>query len=240
MSVLRKLMRDPVAAVALCLAVLIVLAAVAAPLIMPGDPADNDLSLAMQPPGQGLLLGADDQGRDMVLRLLYGLRLTLLIGAAAVVLGGGVGAVLGLLAAFYRPLDAVVMRLMDVLLAFPAILFGLAIAAIGPATRHMSLTAKRHRAVAAGPGLDVDASAILEHRCPSPGSVLLLRQDRHDPAAAAGLEVDRARRLGEQGVVLPFTHAVAGLEAGPALAHDDLAAADGLAGEDLHAQALSL
>lgn len=131
--VLPRLLRDPVAAIALCLAVLIVLAAIAAPWIAPGDPADNDLSLAMQPPGQGLLLGADDQGRDMVTRLLYGLRLTLLIGAAAVVLGGGVGAVLGLLAAFYRPLDGVVMRLMDVLLAFPAILFGLAIAAIfGP------------------------------------------------------------------------------------------------------------
>ncbi len=128
-----RLFRDRIALAALILAVLIVAAAVLAPWLAPGDPAENDLSLAMAPPGDGLLLGADDQGRDMVTRLLYGLRLTLLIGAAAVGLGGGAGAVLGLAAGFYPRLDGVIMRCMDVLLSFPAILFGLAIAAIfGP------------------------------------------------------------------------------------------------------------
>ena len=76
---IRRLLRDPLAGTALVLAVLIVLAALLAPVLAPGDPADNDLSLAMQAPGEGLLLGADDQGRDMVTRLLYGLRLTLVV-----------------------------------------------------------------------------------------------------------------------------------------------------------------
>lgn len=133
MTLLRRLLREPLPAIALCLAVAIVLAGLLAPWLAPGDPADNDLSLAMRPPGEGMLLGADDQGRDMVTRILYGLRLTLLVGAASVLLGGGVGALLGLLAGYYRAFDGVIMRCMDVLLSFPAILFGLAIAAIaGP------------------------------------------------------------------------------------------------------------
>ena len=133
MRLLRRLTGDPVAIGAVVLAIALIAAALLAPWLAPGDPSDNDLSMAMQPPGQGLLLGADDQGRDMVTRVLYGLRLTLLIGAAAVALGGSLGAVLGLAAGFYRRLDGVIMRCMDVLLSFPAILFGLAIAAIvGP------------------------------------------------------------------------------------------------------------
>ncbi len=132
-NALAKLRRDPIALAALLLAVLLIAAALLAPWLAPTDPSDNDLSIAMQPPGQLLPLGADDQGRDMITRLLYGLRLTLLIGVCAVGLGGAVGSVLGLLAAFYRRLDGLIMRCMDVMLSFPAILFGLAIAAIfGP------------------------------------------------------------------------------------------------------------
>ena len=128
-----RLGRDRVGMAAAVLLAVIVLLAVLAPLLAPTDPSDNDLSLAMAPPGAGLWLGADDQGRDLVTRVLFGLRLTLLIGVAAVGFGGTVGGVLGLLAAFYRRADGVIMRCMDVLLSFPAILFGLAIAAIlGP------------------------------------------------------------------------------------------------------------
>ena len=132
---IRRLARDPLAALSMALATALILAALLAPWLAPGDPTENDLSMAMQPPGEALLLGADDQGRDMVTRLLYGLRLTMLIGATSVLLGGGIGAALGLAAGYYRRLDAVIMRTMDVLLSFPAILFGLAIAAIfGPGT----------------------------------------------------------------------------------------------------------
>jgi ABC-type dipeptide/oligopeptide/nickel transport system permease subunit len=131
-GILSRLLREPAAAVSLVLVVLIIAAAVLAPVLAPTDPYDNDLSLAMQPVGSpGLPLGADAQGRDMVTRLLYGLRVSLLMGFAAVALGGSLGALLGFLAAFYhRWLDGPIMRLVDILLSFPAILVGLAIAAI--------------------------------------------------------------------------------------------------------------
>ena len=134
-GVLARLLRDPGAAICLLLVVLLIAAAVFAPLLAPTDPYDNDLSLAMQPPGsEGLPLGADAQGRNLITRLLFGLRVSLLMGFAAVLVGGGIGATLGFLAAFYqRWLDGPIMRLMDMLLSFPAILVGLAIAAIfGP------------------------------------------------------------------------------------------------------------
>jgi peptide/nickel transport system permease protein len=130
---MKRLLRDPLALLALAFAVAIIIAAVGAPWFVHGDPYDNDLGSAMAPPGEEHWLGADDQGRDLIVRLFYGLRLTLLMGATSVAVGGGIGTMLGLLAAFYPKLSGVVMRCMDVLLSFPAILFGLALAAIfGP------------------------------------------------------------------------------------------------------------
>jgi peptide/nickel transport system permease protein len=134
-GLLARLLREPAAALSLFLVVALLRAAICAPLLAPTDPYDNDLTKVMQPPGSpGLPLGADAQGRDMVTRLLYGLRVSLLMGFVAVLIGGGLGAVLGFLAAFYqRWLDGPIMRLVDIMLSFPAILVGLAIAAIfGP------------------------------------------------------------------------------------------------------------
>ena len=129
---IRRLLRDWMAVAALAVVVVAILAALGAPLL-PGDPYDNDLSMAMQAPDGEHWRGADVQGRDMVVRIIYGLRLTLLMGAVSVLAGGGIGTFLGLMSAFYRQIDGIVMRCMDVLLSFPAILFGLAIAAIfGP------------------------------------------------------------------------------------------------------------
>ncbi|MBI0536412.1 ABC transporter permease [Roseomonas sp. KE2513] len=131
---LARLLREPAAAFALVLVVLVIGAALLAPVLSPTDPFDNDLSLAMQVPGSpGLPLGADAQGRNMVTRVLYGLRVTLLMGLASVAIGGILGALVGFAAAYYRRIDGLLMRLMDVMLSFPAILFGLALAAIfGP------------------------------------------------------------------------------------------------------------
>lgn len=132
----QRLLRDPAAAIALLAVALMVGAAALAPWLAPTDPYDNDLSLALKTPGEaGLLLGADSQGRDMITRLLYGTRTSLLMGGAALLLGGGLGVLIGFAAAFWPRLDGLLMRLMDVMLSFPAILFGLALAAIfGPGT----------------------------------------------------------------------------------------------------------
>jgi ABC-type dipeptide/oligopeptide/nickel transport system permease subunit len=108
----------------------VVFSAVFAPLLTDVDPYANNLRERLKPPGGEYLLGTDEQGRDMVTRLLYGIRTTLLIGLCGVMLGGLVGATMGILAAFYKRLDNLIMRIVDILLSFPSILFGLAIAAV--------------------------------------------------------------------------------------------------------------
>jgi peptide/nickel transport system permease protein len=129
-SVARRLARDVPAMLALGFIVAVVCAALAAPLIAPHDPYANAMRLRLRPPGGDFLLGTDSQGRDMLTRLLFGARTTLVIGFAAVGCGGLVGTTVGILSAFYRRVDTVMMRVVDVLLSFPSILFGLAIAAV--------------------------------------------------------------------------------------------------------------
>lgn len=132
-SVLRMLMRDAGGAISLVLVVLVVLAALLAPWIAPRDPYETDLLAIMAPPNETYWLGTDGQGRDILSRMLFGLRVTLGMGLAALLAGGVLGALIGFCAAYYRRVDGLLMRVMDILLSFPAILFGLALAAIfGP------------------------------------------------------------------------------------------------------------
>jgi len=131
--VLRRLMRDKVAATATVVLSLIVLAAAFAPLIAPYDPYFTDLTIVMQPPNEAHWFGTDNTGRDILSRVIYGTRNTLMLGLVGVLIGGILGGVLGILAAFYVGLDGWIMRLVDIMLAFPAILIGLAVAAISGA-----------------------------------------------------------------------------------------------------------
>ena len=111
------------------------LAAPAAPLIAPTDPfnpATNFLMDSLTPPrfvaggDPRFLLGTDDQGRDLWSAILYGLRVSLMIGISSVMLGGAVGVALGLVAGYAGGwIDAVIMRIADVQLTFPAILIAL-------------------------------------------------------------------------------------------------------------------
>ena len=125
-----RLARDRIAAVAAVVLGIIVLAAIAAPLVAPYDPYYTDLTKAMQPPSAEHWFGLDNTGRDMFSRVIYGTRNTLMMGLAGVLVGGLFGGALGIVAAFYRKLDPWIMRLVDIMLAFPAILIGLAVAAI--------------------------------------------------------------------------------------------------------------
>lgn len=130
---LRLLTRDVGGALSLTLVILILLIAAFAPMLAPSDPFATDLMAIMQPPGGDYPWGTDGQGRDILSRCIMGLRVTLFMGLASLIAGGVLGAALGFAAAFYRRLDGLIMRLMDVMLSFPAILFGLALAAIfGP------------------------------------------------------------------------------------------------------------
>jgi ABC-type dipeptide/oligopeptide/nickel transport system permease subunit len=129
-GVLARLMRDRVAMVAAIVLALICLAALLAPLIAPYDPYYTDLNKSMAPPDGEHWFGTDNTGRDILSRVLFGTRNTLMMGLAGVLIGGLLGGALGIVSAFYRRLDPWIMRVVDILLAFPAILIGLAVAAI--------------------------------------------------------------------------------------------------------------
>lgn len=127
---LKRLARDRAATIALIFLVLIIAMAVLAPLVAPYDPYETNLRLRLRPPGGEFLLGTDTQGRDLLTRLIYGARTTLALGFAGVFFGAVVGGFIGLIAAFYKRLENPLMRLVDVMLSFPSILFGLALAAM--------------------------------------------------------------------------------------------------------------
>jgi ABC-type dipeptide/oligopeptide/nickel transport system permease subunit len=129
-GVLRRLARDRVAAMAGLVLTVIVFAALFAPWIAPYDPYFTDLTKVMRPPDAEHWFGTDNTGRDIFSRVIYGTRNTLMLGLVGVIGGGFIGGVLGILAAYFRRLDGWIMRLVDIMLAFPAILIGLAVAAI--------------------------------------------------------------------------------------------------------------
>jgi peptide/nickel transport system permease protein len=111
-----------------------ILMAVFAPLIAPYDPLQQDLAGKFAPPSRAHLMGQDELGRDILSRVIYGARVSLTAGLAAVALATGVGTVIGLVAGYFgRWSDSVLMRLMDVLLAFPSILLAIVIVSVlGP------------------------------------------------------------------------------------------------------------
>ena len=114
----------------LAVVVALALAALAAPLLAPGDPYHGQLAAALQAPSRAFPLGTDAQGRDVLSRLLFGARLSLAVGLASQLIALGVGLTLGLAAGFYgRSVDALVMRAADVTLAFPSLLLLIAVAA---------------------------------------------------------------------------------------------------------------
>jgi len=137
----RGVLGDPVARVAAGILVLLVLLAIFAPYIVPFPPGDADPTLRLQPPGTpGHLLGLDDQGRDILSRIIYGSRLTLISGVVPVILGAAISIPLGLIGAWYPRLGEVIMRLMDVLFAFPMALLAIMLAALlGPGLVNMMI-----------------------------------------------------------------------------------------------------
>lgn len=125
--------------VVLTLLALFVAAALAAPLLSPFDPLRQSLLLRLKPPGSMLggrtfVLGTDDLGRDLLSRVLFGARVSLLVSVVAVALSLVVGTALGMIAGWYRGVVAVViMRLVDTMLSIPAILLAvLTVAVLGP------------------------------------------------------------------------------------------------------------
>ena len=118
------------------IAVLLLIAAVLAPYVTGLDPTAIHIRMRFRPPQNDFPFGTDQFGRDLLTRVLYGARLSLWIGLSVAVLSGVIGALIGALSAQFRRLDSLLMRIMDALMAAPAILLAIGLgAALGPQTQ---------------------------------------------------------------------------------------------------------
>lgn len=131
---IRRLSKNPGAVIGLTILIILILGALLAPVITTHEPNIINPRDRLQSPSREHWLGADPFGRDLYTRLVYGARVSLPIGLIAVFISASVGIVLGLISGYYgRIIDGVIMRLMDIMLAFPGILLALVIVAIlGP------------------------------------------------------------------------------------------------------------
>jgi len=136
----RRFLRRPLAVAGLVLIVVFIGLAVLAPLL-PYDPGASDFVAVLQPPSGAHLLGTDDLGRDVFVRIAYGARVSLEAGLLATALAMLVAVPVGLVAGYYRGLtDALIMRVTDVLLAFPFLILAVGLTAIlGASLRNVVL-----------------------------------------------------------------------------------------------------
>lgn len=125
---------SPLVAGASILLLLIVIAAILAPLLAPHDPMRLSPATRLKPPSDEFLLGTDAFGRDLFSRVIYGARISLIVGIGAAVAAVLIGLVIGLAAGFFRRLDAILMRIVDGLMAIPNILLAIAIVALSGAS----------------------------------------------------------------------------------------------------------
>jgi peptide/nickel transport system permease protein len=167
----------------LVLMVLMVLVGALAPFVA-SDPGHMDVAGRLAAPSRAHWLGTDDVGRDVWSRIVYGARLSLLVGGAVVVFSFAVGLVCGLVAGFYPRLDNVVMRVMDGLMAFPAIVLAIALmAALGASVLNVI--------VAIGVVYSPRVARVVR------GSVLVIRETAY---------VEAARALGASDLALVIRH----------------------------------
>ena len=138
-KLVKRLFRSKTGTAGLIIVLFVTLVAIFAPLLAPHDPAKADVINRLLPPfwmggNMDYPLGTDNLGRDILSRIIYGSRISLLIGISAVLLAGAIGMTLGLIAGYYGKFwDFIIMRTVDSLLAIPNILFMLIILAVmGP------------------------------------------------------------------------------------------------------------
>lgn len=172
----------------------LIVVALAAPLIAPQDPLEQDLLSSFAPPfwqdgaDPGHLLGTDSLGRDILSRLIYGARVALTVALVAATLAGLLGTALGLLAGYLRgPVDAVISRLVDVWMSFPPVLLSVVLAAV------------------VGAGLKAVILAIIfvdwTRFCRIVRAEVLVQREQDYVAAAVTIGLSRARVLASE--ILP-------------------------------------
>lgn len=141
MKALRRLLKNFAFTAGLLLTLLLVLAALAAPLLAPHDPNHQDTGRRLEAPSQNHPLGLDDLGRDVLSRIVYGSRVSLRVGFSVVLLASLIGITLGAIAGYFGGwADVLVMRTCDILLSFPGILLAIALVAVlGPSLNNVIL-----------------------------------------------------------------------------------------------------
>ncbi|MBB4229997.1 ABC transporter permease [Rhizobium mongolense] len=130
---LRRFLKRKTVAFGVLILTIFVLLAILAPWVTPYSPSKLSIVNRLKPPSGMFFFGTDEFGRDVFSRTIFAGRLSLLVGAAVVVLSALIGVSLGLLAGFFKQFDTPIARLIDAMMAFPDILLAIAlVAALGP------------------------------------------------------------------------------------------------------------
>lgn len=134
----RSFKKNKLALIGTFIVIFFVLLAIFAPLIAPTGINERDLVNRLKPPSGENWFGTDDFGRDILSRIIYGARISLVVGLFSVLASAVIGSFLGIVAGYYgRIVDTVICRIFDIMLAFPSILLAIAIVAIlGPSLRN--------------------------------------------------------------------------------------------------------
>src|ERR1051326_407061 len=131
LQALSRTLRNPMGLIGALIVGVLVAAALLAPFISPFDPIEQHPGFELRPPDAQFWLGTDHLGRDLLSRIIFGSRSSMFIGVLAVGLGAGFGIASGLAAGYLGGwVDAVLMRLYDALLSFPAILLGIGVVSV--------------------------------------------------------------------------------------------------------------
>ncbi len=135
---LRMLLENPAAVISGSFILITLLLAIFAPLLTPYSPTHLEPGIRLLGPSSSHWFGTDDVGRDVLTRILFGARVSLLVGASVTLAAAAIGSILGLIAAYYTKFDTPIMRIMDGMMAFPSILLAIAImASLGPSTTNV-------------------------------------------------------------------------------------------------------
>jgi peptide/nickel transport system permease protein len=166
---IRTFVKNRPAVLGLILIILITLVAVFAPFIAPHDPLDQSVRDRLAPPSWDYPLGRDDKGRDILSRVIFGTRIALMVGVFSVTLGGVLGTLIGVTAGYFGgKVETILMRITDILLAFPDLITGLLVLAVlGPGLEKMVLAigltiAPRFARIAYGPTLAIKEKEFID------------------------------------------------------------------------------
>lgn len=130
-KIVRIFIKNRLAIIGAVVFLMIVLIAILAPLISPYDPLNQSVISLLKRPGKIHLLGTDDFGRDILSRIIWGARTSLIVGISSVLLGMLVGTVMGMIAGYFGGgIETTIMRTVDVLMCFPDLILGLGIMAV--------------------------------------------------------------------------------------------------------------